>query len=38
LVPFLLLFVRVALFPGLWLGNHLGRGDCLLAVAKKGAA
>lgn len=35
LVPFLLLFVRFILFPGLWAGNRLGRGDCLLVVAKK---
>jgi SAM-dependent methyltransferase len=31
----LLLFCRLFLFPLLWLGNHFGRGDCLLTVAAK---
>lgn len=37
--PFLTLllmtFVRIVLFPVLWLGNRRGRGDCLLAVATR---
>jgi SAM-dependent methyltransferase len=37
--PFLTLavmvFARGVLFPALWLGNLLGRGDCLLVVATK---
>jgi hypothetical protein len=32
---FLMLIARFILFPALWLGNRLGRGDCLLAVAAK---
>jgi 2-polyprenyl-3-methyl-5-hydroxy-6-metoxy-1,4-benzoquinol methylase len=35
LVAPLMLFARVFLFPLLWLGNRLGRGDCLIIVAKK---
>jgi 2-polyprenyl-3-methyl-5-hydroxy-6-metoxy-1,4-benzoquinol methylase len=31
----LMLLSRVFLFPALWLGNLLGRGDCLLTVATK---
>jgi SAM-dependent methyltransferase len=26
---------RLLLFPGLWIGNRCGRGDCLLVVAEK---
>jgi SAM-dependent methyltransferase len=37
LIPLLILLIRFVLFPGLWLGNLLGCGDCLLAVASKGA-
>ena len=33
LVSMLLLSVRCFLFPLLYFGNSLGRGDCLLAVA-----
>jgi hypothetical protein len=37
--PFLTLFfmvlARFVLFPVLWLGNRLGQGDCLIAVATK---
>ncbi|OGW27877.1 MAG: hypothetical protein A2X56_03185 [Nitrospirae bacterium GWC2_57_13] len=35
LVAGLMLFIRVFLFPILWLGNRLGRGDCLVVTAKK---
>jgi SAM-dependent methyltransferase len=35
LTVFLMLFARFILFPALWLGNRIGRGDCLLAVACK---
>jgi len=35
LVAFLIVLIRCILFPGLWLGNFLGRGDCLVVVAKK---
>ncbi len=31
----LMLLARFVLFPVLWLGNKRGRGDCLLAVARK---
>ncbi len=31
----LMLFVRGLLFPILWLGNLLGRGDCLVVMARK---
>jgi SAM-dependent methyltransferase len=31
----LMVFARFLLFPALWLGNRLGRGDCLLVVATK---
>jgi 2-polyprenyl-3-methyl-5-hydroxy-6-metoxy-1,4-benzoquinol methylase len=34
-VAALLLFVRLALFPALWLTNQCGRGDCLLVAATK---
>lgn len=35
LTVFLMLFARCFLFPVLWLGNRIGRGDCLLAFAVK---
>jgi SAM-dependent methyltransferase len=35
LTLFFMAFSRSILFPLLWLGNRLGRGDCLLAVATK---
>ena len=35
LVAFLIILIRCFLFPVLWLGNFLGRGDCLVVVAKK---
>lgn len=35
LTVFLMLFARFLLFPLLWLGNRLGRGDCILAVGTK---
>ena len=35
LIMFLMLFVRGFLFPGLWIGNLLGRGDCLIVTARK---
>jgi len=35
LVLLLMLLARFVLFPVLWLGNLLGRGDCLLAIATK---
>jgi SAM-dependent methyltransferase len=35
LTVLLMLFARVFLFPALWIGNRMGRGDCLLAVASK---
>ncbi len=38
LVPGLVLLVRGVLFPVLWLGNLLGRGDCLKIVARKDGA
>ena len=31
----LMVFARFVLFPALWLGNRIGRGDCLLVVATK---
>jgi SAM-dependent methyltransferase len=31
----LMVFARFVLFPALWLGNRLGRGDCLVVVATK---
>ncbi|MGB8475723.1 MAG: class I SAM-dependent methyltransferase [Candidatus Acidiferrum sp.] len=31
----LMVFSRFVLFPLLWLGNRMGRGDCLLVVATK---
>jgi SAM-dependent methyltransferase len=31
----LMVFSRFVLFPALWLGNRIGRGDCLLVVASK---
>jgi len=34
LVAFLILGIRFSLFPWLWLGNRLGRGDCLVAVGR----
>ncbi len=30
-----MILARLLLFPALWLGNRLGHGDCLLAVANK---
>ncbi len=35
LTVLLMLFARLILFPLLWVGNRIGRGDCLLAVAVK---
>jgi hypothetical protein len=35
LLGLLMFFVRIILFPLLWLGNLLGRGDCLIIEAKK---
>jgi SAM-dependent methyltransferase len=35
LTLFFMVFARFVLFPVLWLGNRLGQGDCLLAVATK---
>jgi 2-polyprenyl-3-methyl-5-hydroxy-6-metoxy-1,4-benzoquinol methylase len=35
LLGFLMCFVRFTFFPFLWLGNLLGRGDCLTIEAKK---
>ncbi len=35
LVMSLMLFVRGLFFPVLWLGNLLGRGDCLVVVARR---
>ncbi|MDX8410708.1 MAG: class I SAM-dependent methyltransferase [Mariprofundaceae bacterium] len=35
LVAFLMLLFRGLFFPGLWLGNLLQRGDCLVVVARK---
>jgi 2-polyprenyl-3-methyl-5-hydroxy-6-metoxy-1,4-benzoquinol methylase len=35
LVVFLMLMIRGTLFPFLWFGNRLGRGDCLTVVAGK---
>ncbi len=35
LIIFLIVFWRGILFPFLWLGNMLGRGDCLVATARK---
>ena len=37
LVALLTLAIRLLLFPALWLGDYLGRGDCLLVVARKSA-
>ena len=37
LVAFLMLLARGLFFPILWLGNRLGRGDCLVAIARKGS-
>jgi hypothetical protein len=34
LIVSLTLFIRFLLFPVLWLENKLGRGDCLVVVAK----
>ncbi len=31
----LMVFARFVLFPALWIGNRIGRGDCLLVVATK---
>lgn len=35
LVAGMILIIRGAFFPFLWLGNILGRGDCLVVIAKK---
>ena len=35
LTLFFMLFARCVLFPALWFGNRIGRGDCLIAVATK---
>ncbi len=35
LVATLILVIRALFFPILWLGNRLGRGDCLVVVAQK---
>jgi 2-polyprenyl-3-methyl-5-hydroxy-6-metoxy-1,4-benzoquinol methylase len=35
LTLFFMLAARLLLFPILWLGNQLGRGDCLLVIATK---
>jgi SAM-dependent methyltransferase len=35
LTAFLMLFARFLLFPALWLGNQIGRGDCIVTVATK---
>jgi 2-polyprenyl-3-methyl-5-hydroxy-6-metoxy-1,4-benzoquinol methylase len=35
LVSALLILIRIFFFPLLWLGNKLGRGDCLVVVARK---
>ena len=35
LVLIFMFFARFVFFPVLWIGNQLGRGDCLLAVATK---
>jgi hypothetical protein len=35
LTLFLMVITRFVLFPALWLGNRIGRGDCLLVVARK---
>ena len=35
LVALLMLLIRGLLFPLLWLGNRLSRGDCLVVVARK---
>jgi SAM-dependent methyltransferase len=36
LVLILLALLRLVFFPALWLGDRLGRGDCLLVAASKG--
>jgi 2-polyprenyl-3-methyl-5-hydroxy-6-metoxy-1,4-benzoquinol methylase len=35
LIAFLMLLVRSLFFPFLWIGNILGKGDCLVLLAKK---
>jgi len=35
LVATLMLVIRALFFPILWLGNRIGRGDCLIIIAKK---
>src|SRR5574341_1087122 len=35
LVAGLMLLIKGLLFPFLWLGNKLGRGDCLVVIAQK---
>jgi 2-polyprenyl-3-methyl-5-hydroxy-6-metoxy-1,4-benzoquinol methylase len=35
LIASLMMTLRMLLFPFLWLGNHLGQGDCLRVIARK---
>lgn len=35
LIATLMLVIRALFFPILWLGNRIGRGDCLVIIAKK---
>jgi SAM-dependent methyltransferase len=35
LVAVLLILIRILFFPLLWFGNRMGRGDCLVVVARK---
>jgi len=35
LISFLIILIRIFLFPAMWVGNWLGHGDCLVVVAKK---
>ncbi len=35
LVATLMICIRILFFPILWLGNRLGRGDCLVVIAQK---
>jgi len=36
LTAFFMMLARFLLFPALWLGNRLGRGDCLVVTAMRG--
>jgi len=38
LILALMMVSRFVLFPALWIGNRLGQGDCLLAVATKASS